>query len=72
MPSSGLRLRSTAAEPKVTRDIGYSVVDELERLEALPWYRSLPLRLGGVFSDSLERRIRAFLCSVTDNSQGRA
>ena len=52
LPSSGLRLRSTAAEPKVTRDIGYSVVDELERLEALPWYRSLPLRLGGVFSDS--------------------
>lgn len=51
--ASAIRLRSTvtAAPEKIAHDIGYSVVDELERLEVLPWYRSLPLRLGGVFSD---------------------
>ena len=52
--ASAIRLCSTtttAAPAKITHDIGHSVVDELERLEALPWYRSLPLRLGGVFSE---------------------
>ena len=51
--ASAIRLRSTvtAAPEKIAHDIGYSVVDELERLEVLPWYRSLPLRLGGVFSE---------------------
>ena len=51
--ASAIRLRSTAtaAPEKIAHDIGYSVVDELERLEVLPWYRSLPLRLSGVFSD---------------------
>jgi len=51
--ASAIRLRCTvaAAPEKIAHDIGASVVDELERLEVLPWYRSLPLRLGGVFSD---------------------
>ena len=51
--ASAIRLRCTvaAAPEKIEHDIGASVVDELERLEVLPWYRSLPLRLGGVFSD---------------------
>ena len=51
--TSAIRLLSTAtaAPQKINHDIGYSVVDELERLEVLPWYRSLPLRLSGVFSE---------------------